>query len=327
MRSSIAVSSHDSKSGVTGSPIHSPKRSMRVYAPGAGESHETLRWQRRHRPGLEDPERAVRVDRPLDVLRRSARARDAPRLVRHLQCLAAIDGALRLAASGGAVATDDPFVTDGLAGHEPLPEAAHRGDDAGAPIPVDRIGGERHAGRGRRDHALDDHRHAAVAGGLVLGDAGRAGAGQAPIRRRRQVVRGDVQHRLVHAGVGVLRAVLGDAARADRERTRCPGPTRRRRTSQRRSADVISAAAAVRTTPSGTRTPAASSSPRLAALPPTSAASAMRTSRSRRTAGGALIGCFSLCAAAMAARTIQSTSSAASSTDGAEMVAPHAQRR
>ena len=41
MRSSMAVSSHDSKSGVTGSPIHSPKRSMRVYAPGAGESHET----------------------------------------------------------------------------------------------------------------------------------------------------------------------------------------------------------------------------------------------------------------------------------------------
>ena len=41
MRSSMAVSSHDSKSGVTGSPIHSPNRSILVYPPGAGASHET----------------------------------------------------------------------------------------------------------------------------------------------------------------------------------------------------------------------------------------------------------------------------------------------
>jgi hypothetical protein len=37
----MRVSSQDSNSGVTGSEIHSPKRSWRVYAPGAGASQAT----------------------------------------------------------------------------------------------------------------------------------------------------------------------------------------------------------------------------------------------------------------------------------------------
>ena len=54
-----------------------------------------------------------------------------------------------------AVATSprtDPLVARCLAGHQPLPQTADGGHDAGAPVAVDRIGGERHAGRGRRDH-------------------------------------------------------------------------------------------------------------------------------------------------------------------------------
>ena len=227
MRSSMVVSSHDSKSGVTGSPIHSPKRSMRVYAPGAGGSHETsggsavigLAW-RIHSVPSAPIAHSMSCGVPRALAMRRASSRD-------LQCLAAIDGVLRLAARGGAIAPDDPFVADGLAGHEPLPEATHCRDDAGMPIPVDRIGRERHAGRERRDHALDDHRHAAVAGGLVRGDARRAGAGKASIRRRRQVVRGDIEHRLVHAGEGLIRAILRDAARPDRERTRSQVPRAR----------------------------------------------------------------------------------------------------
>ena len=37
----MAVSSHVSKSGVTGAPIHSPRRSCRVKAPAAPGSQET----------------------------------------------------------------------------------------------------------------------------------------------------------------------------------------------------------------------------------------------------------------------------------------------
>ena len=46
--------------------------------------------------------------------------------------LAAIDGVLGLAASCGATVTDDPLVTEGLAGHQPLAQAADRGHDARA---------------------------------------------------------------------------------------------------------------------------------------------------------------------------------------------------
>ena len=158
----MAVSSHDSKSGVTGSPIHSPNRSIRVYAPGAGESQDTsggsaviglaCRIQ-----SLPSP--SIAHSMSCGVPRASAMRRASSATA---QRLPAIDGVLGLAAGVGAIVPDDPLVTDGRPGHQPIAQAAHGGDDAGAPVPVDRIGGEGHPGRGRRDHLLDDHRHAAV---------------------------------------------------------------------------------------------------------------------------------------------------------------------
>ena len=137
--------------------------------------------QRRHRPGLQDPQLVLPVDRPLDVLRGPARIRDASRLYRDSKRLAAIDGVLWLAAGRGAPVTDDPLVTAGRPGYEPIPGAPYGGHDAGAPVSIDGICGESHTRRGRRDHLLDDHRHATVTGRLVLGRAGRAETGKASV--------------------------------------------------------------------------------------------------------------------------------------------------
>ena len=106
-----------------------------MYAPGAGESQDTsggsavigLAWR------IQSV--SCRVDRPLDVLRGPAGIRDASRLIRHAQRLPAIDGALGLAAWRGAIVTDDPFVTDGRPGHQPIAQATHGSDDAGVADP------------------------------------------------------------------------------------------------------------------------------------------------------------------------------------------------
>jgi hypothetical protein len=127
---------------------------------------------------------------------------------------------LGLAAWSRVTAHDDPFVTDGLTGYQSVADATHRGDDGRAPVPGDGIGGQDDTGGGRGDHALDDHRHAAVravAGRRVGRDASRTCAGNASIRRRGELVCRYVEDRLIHASVGSLRAVLGDAAGADGE--------------------------------------------------------------------------------------------------------------
>ena len=134
--------------------------------------------------------------------------------------LLTIDGVLGLTARGRGGFTDDPFVTQGGAGHQPIPDAADRCDYTAAPIAVDRIRGEDHAGRGRRDHALDDHGHAPVGAGLVLGCTQGLGAGQRPLNRGVQLVRRDIEDRFEHAGKRVLAAILGDPTRPDREGAR-----------------------------------------------------------------------------------------------------------
>ena len=230
-------------------------------------------------------------------------------------CLAAVDGVLRPAARGGSVVTDDPFVAEGRAGHEPLTDAPHRGDDAGAPIAVDRIGGERDAGRGRLDHPLDDHRHPPVAAGLVLGGAGRARAGQASVDGGRRAPR--------PARPGPTRRCRRRSGRRRPRRSRSIGPRTGRcrdppaavRSSDRRSSAVSPGDAGRQDDPvrhADTRGQQLSEARGLAADLGAHRPCARRCSR--RTAGGLIVRFLGV-AAAMAARTTQSTSSAASSTD------------
>ena len=70
----MAGSSQDSNSGVTGSEIHSPKRSCRVYAPGAGDDHDTSGGRAVIGAGLDDPQPPGGIDRPLHVLWRAGLA-------------------------------------------------------------------------------------------------------------------------------------------------------------------------------------------------------------------------------------------------------------
>ena len=111
-----------------------------------------------------------------------------------------------------------PLVADRRAGDEAIARAADGGDDAGAPVAADRIGSERDAGRDRRDHPLDQHRHASVGGGLIPGDPRGVAAGQDPVGRGDDVLGADAEHRLEHAGIRPFGAILGDAARANRKR-------------------------------------------------------------------------------------------------------------
>ena len=128
----------------------------------------------------------------------------------------------RLPARGRGPVADDPLVAERLAGDEPIPDAADGRDDAGAPIPIDRIGGEGDAGRGRLDHALDDHRHPSLAGGRY--PAARAARALARTRSRRGEARpsANVQHRLEHAGVRMLGAVLRDRRSSEPQTVRRP---------------------------------------------------------------------------------------------------------
>ena len=80
------------------------------------------------------------------------------------------------------------------------------------------IGSERNARRDRRDHSLDQHGHAPVGGGLVPADPRGAAGRKDPVGRGDDVLGADPEHRLEHAGIRPLGAVLGDSARANRER-------------------------------------------------------------------------------------------------------------
>ena len=112
-----------------------------------------------------------------------------------------------------------PLVADRRAGDEAISDAAYGGHDAGAPVAADRIGSERNAGRDRRDHSLDQHGHAPVGDGLILADPRGVAAGQDTLGRGDDVLGANAEHRLEHAGIRPLRAVLGDAARANRKRS------------------------------------------------------------------------------------------------------------
>ena len=114
---------------------------------------------------------------------------------------------------------DRPLISDRLAGDESIPPPPDGGDDAGSPVAADRVGGERDAGRGRLDHSLDHDRHPSVTGGLVPGDPRGVTAGQDTLSRGEDVIGGNAEHRLEHAGIRPLGAVLGDAARANRKRS------------------------------------------------------------------------------------------------------------
>ena len=205
---------------------------------------------------------------------------------------------------------DDPFVAGGRARDQPIAATPHRGHDARRPVAGDRIGREDHAGRDRRDHALNDHRHAA-----------RRPCARTPSRARRARSPGSARRpwpgrRARHRARSHTCRRTNDRRRPRRSRSTGPRTGRCPR-SHVPSAPVHvapttapMAASAVTTTPSGTRTPAAISSPRLAALPPTSAESDDAHVAETTDDGGAHES-SSVRACAMSARRNQSTSSAA----------------
>jgi hypothetical protein len=115
---------------------------------------------------------------------------------------------------------DDPLVAGGLAGHQPLAQAGHGGDDDLVAVAGERVGGEGDPGRGGWDHDLDQDRHlgpgprAVGWGGLgmglaVDGDTGRGGRVDYPPHRVGQLVQADVQDGLVQAGKRRADKILG----------------------------------------------------------------------------------------------------------------------
>ena len=142
---------------------------------------------------------------------------DPTRRVGDLHGLGSIDRPLRLPSRRGDIADDRPFVAGCRAGHESLAESSGRRDHRRGPIPADRIGGQDHACRRGGHHALDDDRHLPVRGGPVGGGTGCVGAGQDPLGRRGHLVSRHVEDTLVHAGERALRAIFQDAAGSDGE--------------------------------------------------------------------------------------------------------------
>ena len=67
----------------------------------------------------------------------------------------------------GLAVADDPLVAGGLAGHQPLAQAAHGGDDDLVAVAGHRVGGEGDPGRLGRHHHLDQDRHPGAGPGRV----------------------------------------------------------------------------------------------------------------------------------------------------------------
>jgi hypothetical protein len=178
------------------------------------------REQRGDRPRLEQPQRAVAVVRPLDVLRCTEPAleplTDLAQLLQPGQGQAA--PFLAVCTVQHVVVGRDRAVDDGRA------QSGSGVDDGLAPRAGERVGGEQHACDLRAGHALDDDRHpyrvVRDAGGLTVG--ARALAVQrvpAGADRREQLVGTfDCEERGVLAGEARVRQVLGGGAGTDGDR-------------------------------------------------------------------------------------------------------------
>jgi hypothetical protein len=183
------------------------------------------REQRGDRPRLEQPERAVPVERELDVLGR-ARA-----LLQPVPGLAQLLELRRTQASTGTrglpLAVQDVVVGGDATVHDDVPET---GDGVGhhlGPRTGDRVGGEQHPGGDRVDHPLDHDTHPHPIAGDVVGRA----IGDRPLARERvpapvhrvdqRLGAADVQQRLVLAREAGVRQVLRGRTGPDRDRA-CP---------------------------------------------------------------------------------------------------------
>jgi hypothetical protein len=147
--------------------------------------------------------------------------RDPAREGGHRDRLVGVDGLFGPADAAGLSVVDDPLVAGGLAGDQPLAQAAHGADHDPVAGTADRVSGEGHAGRVGVDHALDHHGHRrppadltrAVKGLLAVLPVG--GDPLAECRRPAapdgvgELVAVDVQEGLVQAGVGGAGQVLG----------------------------------------------------------------------------------------------------------------------
>jgi hypothetical protein len=204
-----------------------PQHALHVAAfevdarPGAGGHRQ--REQRRDRPGLEQPQRAVAVEGELDVLRRpGALLQPLARFAQPIELSrvqAALDAPCRPPVEHVVVGGDAPVDDD-------VPEARDGVDDHLGARTGDRVGREQHPGGGRLDHPLDDdgHPHRRVAEAARLPVRHRALAPErvpAPAHRVDQRVgAADVQDRLVLAREAGVRQVLGGGAGPDGDRAR-----------------------------------------------------------------------------------------------------------
>ncbi len=158
-------------------PLRHVDRQVDVQAAEGFGGH---REQRGDRPRLGQPERAITVDGPLDVLRgpvvarhvRAQRGERAGLVVGYRRMISLLHNRFRAAAglranAGGLVAEPprgDPaglhheVVRGDRAGYHRLAESGVRVDHGLGSAPGYGVRGEQHAGRGRVHHALHDHR-------------------------------------------------------------------------------------------------------------------------------------------------------------------------
>jgi hypothetical protein len=136
--------------GVTASGSHSPAGSYASTTPAPVVPTTHRAGQGRHRPGLQRPQLAGGVNRPLDVLRPAVAVGHPTGQVRHHLRLPGRQHPARRGrrtGHGGVAGGDRPLLTDRFAGHQSLTQTGHRGDHHLVPVARDRMGGKRHAGR------------------------------------------------------------------------------------------------------------------------------------------------------------------------------------
>ena len=154
-------------------------------------------------PGLEQDDRAVVVDGPLEVLRAAVGGgggggepgQAAQRLGGRPEGAVGSAGA-DLADAAAAVEHGGPAVD--LAADEGVGTAGHRGHDEAVVPAGDGIGAEEHAAPARLEHRLDEHGHRGVDhAGLTGGGRGAEHGGE---RLAEGALVADVEHGLEHAG-------------------------------------------------------------------------------------------------------------------------------
>jgi hypothetical protein len=164
-----------------GEPLAEPQVAHPVAAGGRCPGDRV--GQRGHRPGLQQPQPAVSAagvggDCPFQVLRGGEVGVDAAGERGDLAGLVGGDRLLGRPRAVGVAVADDPLVTGGLAGHQPLTQPADGGDDDLVTVAGQRVGSEGDPGRVGRHHDLHQDRHpGAGPGRFARGGCGGAGAG------------------------------------------------------------------------------------------------------------------------------------------------------